>query len=269
MKLGASVLVITGYGVNCERETASAFALAGADTVDNVHFTDILADNSIIDRYSIIAFIGGFSFGDHISAGKVFSAKIKYTVRSSFERFVQRGGLIIGICNGFQTLVKLGLLPAEKGVTFEQTATLTENECGYYYDGWVRLKVNPDSPCVFTKGIDMMEVPVRHGEGRIFFKDEATFDAVKRQQQITVQYCDANGGLVQDFPANPNGSQMAIAGICDPTGRIFGLMPHPEAYINPYTHPNWARSKEEGTLAEHGDGFAVFKNAVDYAKAQL
>ncbi len=266
MSLGARVVIITGYGVNCERETAAAFTHAGAEIVDNIHFTDIVADNTLIDRYSIIAFIGGFSFGDHISAGKVFSAKIKYTVRASFERFVARGGLIIGICNGFQTLIKLGLLPAERGLTFEQTATLTENECGYYYDGWVRLKINPNSPCVFTKNIDTMNVPVRHGEGRIFFKDVSTFAAVQEQQQIVVQYCTEKGDLATEFPANPNGSQLAIAGICDPTGKIFGLMPHPEAYVNPYTHPNWSRLKHEGMLPKHGDGFMVFKNAVDYAR---
>lgn len=266
MSADARVLIITGYGVNCERETEAAFARAGASHIEKIHFTDILENNTILSRFSIIAFIGGFSFGDHISAGKVFSAKIKYTVRVAFEQFVANGGLIIGICNGFQTLVKLGLLPAEKGITFEQTATLTENECGYYYDGWVHLKVNPSSPCIFTKNMDTMFVPVRHGEGRIFFKDDATLHAVRTQQQIVVQYCDTHGNLTMEWPKNPNGSQLSIAGICDPTGRIFGLMPHPEAYVNSYTHPNWSRQQHDEALPNHGDGFMIFKNAVDYAR---
>lgn len=266
MSAEANVLIITGYGVNCERETEAAFARAGAERIEKIHFTDILEDDTLLRRFNIIAFIGGFSFGDHISAGKVFSAKIKYTVRAAFEQFVAKGGLIIGICNGFQTLVKLGLLPAENGVTFEQTATLTENECGYYYDGWVHLKVNSSSPCVFTKNMDTMCVPVRHGEGRIFFKDEATFKTILTQQQIVVQYCDEHGDITSVWPKNPNGSQLSIAGICDPTGRIFGLMPHPEAYVNSYTHPNWSRQHVNNELPEHGDGFMVFKNAVEYAR---
>lgn len=265
----ASVLIITGYGLNCQEETLFAFKKAGADNVEKIHLNDIIEDKTILSRFNIIAMIGGFSFGDHIAAGKVMANKIKYKLADRFRKFVEEKGLIIGICNGFQELVKLGLLPAESGVYFEQTATLTENVCGHFYDGWVRLKVNEKSPSIFTKGVERLYLPVRHGEGRIMFKDEETFKKVLENNQIVFQYIDEKGDVTEKFPHNPNGSVLGIAGLTDKTGHILGLMPHPEAYVLPYTNPEWTYLLKKNSLPEEGDGLILFENAVSYAKENL
>lgn len=257
----AKVLVPVGFGLNCQGETSYAFKKTGADIVDKVHINDIIENQDIIKKYNILAFIGGFSFGDHVSAGKVLANKFKYRLKEQLENFIKKDRLIIGICNGFQTLIKLGLLPSIKGA-FIQEATLTENKCEHFYDGWVKLKVNNKSKSIFTKNLDKIELPVRHGEGRIVFKNKKVLKKLIENNQIVLQYLDDEESITTEYPYNPNGSIKGIAGICDTTGRIFGLMPHPEAYINFYTHPNWrTRSKKE-----HGDGFYIFKNCVDYFK---
>jgi len=257
----AKVLIPVGFGLNCQEETAHAFRESGADIVDKIHVNEIIKNPSNIENYNILAFIRGFSFGDHISAGKVLANKFKYKLKKQLENFIEENKLIIGICNGFQVLVKLGLLPAIKG-SFIQEATLTENKCEHFYDGWVNLKVNKNSKTVFTRNLEKIELPVRHGEGRIVFKNKKILDKLIYNEQIVLHYLDEDDNITTEYPYNPNGSVRGIAGICDTTGKVFGLMPHPEAYIDFYTHPNWRNKPKK----KYGDGYFIFKNCVDYFK---
>ena len=257
------VLVLTGYGINCDYETQTAFAQAGADA-KRVHINDIIDGKVSLDDYQIIAFPGGFSFGDDIGAGKVLAVKFGFSLGEALRKFVSGGNLVIGICNGFQSLTKLGVLPST-GKTDSQEATLTFNDSGRFEDRWVYLKVNEKSPSIFTKNLDRMYLPVRHGEGKFVAANEKIQSSIIRNQQVPLQYCDEQGNPTQEYPLNPNGSPMAIAGVCDPTGRIFGMMPHPEAYLFRTNHPRWTREN----LPEEGIGQKIFHNAVEFARRNL
>jgi phosphoribosylformylglycinamidine synthase len=262
-------LVITGFGLNCERETAAAFEAAGARAA-RVHLNDFLDGHADLAEFHVLAFIGGFSFGDHIGAGTVFANRVKHRLREPLAAFVRAGRLVIGICNGFQTITRLGLVPALDGRLFGQQVALAQNAQGVFRNAWVLLKANPLSPCVFTRGLDTLPLPVRHGEGRFVPADAATLAALQAQNLICLRYADpASGEPTAAFPHNPNGSVDAVAGICDPSGRIFGLMPHPEAYLSPYNHPQWPRQRLAGELPGEGLGLAIFRNAVDFAAAHL
>lgn len=256
-------LVITGFGLNCEAETSFALRTAGF-AVDQVHLSDLLAERARLGRYQLLTIIGGFSFGDHLGAGRALAIRMKYGLAEELAAFVSGGGLVLGICNGFQVLCKLGLLPGFEG-TFDpaagQLVTLTHNDSGVFRDDWVTLCVNPDSPCVFTRGLTRMDVPVRHGEGKFLARDERVLARLKAQHQIVYQYCDEHGRPTMDFPANPNGSALAIAGICDATGRIFGTMPHPEAFILPEHHPDAPRRRALGLPLPEPMGIRIFENA--------
>ncbi len=264
-------LVLTGYGLNCDFETAYAFELAGAQA-RRVHINALIDASVDLDDFQVMAFIGGFSWGDDHGAGVVQAVRMKTKIGDNLLRFVDQGKLVIGICNGFQCLVNLGLLPGIGSDYTRRSVALTFNDCGNFRDDWVHLKVNDRSPCVFTQGQDRLEFPVRHGEGKFVTSDDM-LQALVRQQQVVVQYALADGRPAQGaFPANPNGSVMDIAGICDPTGRVFGLMPHPEGYHHWTNHPTWTRQKElikRGAARPHGGvapGVRIFKNAVDYFK---
>ena len=173
---------------------------------------------------------------------------------------------MFSICNGFQTLTRLGLLPAINGEFFaEQSIALAWNDSGVFRDSWVNLKAELECPCIFTRGIDTLEVPIRHGEGK-FLANSDVLDNIEKHNLVALRYADSKGIPTNEFPHNPNGSLNDIAGICDSTGRIFGLMPHPEAYLSPYNHPNWIRQKESGVLPKEGAGVIVFRNAVNYIK---
>lgn len=262
-------LVITGFGLNCENETAAAFAAAGAQAA-RVHLNDLLDGHRSLREFHILAFIGGFSFGDHIGAGTVFANRVKHRMRGQLEEFVRAGRLVIGICNGFQTITRLGLVPVLGGRLFEQQVALAQNAQGVFRDDWVTLRADPASPCVFTRGLDRLPLPVRHGEGRFVPADAATLQALQDQNLVCLRYADPESGEPTDaFPHNPNGSVDAIAGICDPSGRIFGLMPHPEAYLSPFNHPQWPRQKRAGALPAEGLGLAIFRNAVTFAATHL
>ncbi len=270
------VLIITGDGLNCERETARAFELAGADP-HLVHITDILRREKRLDGYAILAFIGGFSNGDHLGAGTVQASRFRHALREDLQRFIAAGRPIIGICNGFQTVVKMGILPgtppsgstgerADRGGTsgpWQQTATITVNDSGRFEDRWVRLAIDPRSPCIWTRGLKRLFLPVRHGEGKFVMRDRELLERLLRRRQVAARYADNRGKATQEYPFNPNGSLLAIAGICDGSGLIFGLMPHPEAFLSPYNHPSWTRGAALGRpLASEGDGLAIFRNAV-------
>ncbi len=256
------VLVITGVGLNCEKETAAAFTSCGA-TVEQVHLNDLLSGKHKLEEYHILAFIGGFSFGDHLGSGTVFANRIKFNLSEDLRKFVADGKLVIGICNGFQTLTRLGLAPALNGKYLEQQAALMHNDSGVFRDDWIVLKANADSPCVFTKGIDTIRLPIRHGEGKFVAEPEILAE-IEKKNLAAVRYCSPNGGKPNGFPENPNGSLNDIAGICDETGRIFGLMPHPEAFLSPFNAPDWQTQKAEGRLPEWGEGKIIFENAVSF-----
>jgi phosphoribosylformylglycinamidine synthase len=259
------VLVLTGYGINCDYETEYAFNMRRVGgRAERVHVNDLIAkapDGKSLSKYDILVIPGGFSYGDDIAAGKVLANKLRYNLRDQFDRFIEEGKLILGICNGFQVLVRMGLLPAVGGAYGEQQVTVTYNDSNKFEDRWVYLAVNPKSHCIFTKGLDTIYLPVRHGEGKLVARDPGALARLHEGGHVVVQYVDKEG-RADGYPQNPNGSQDSIAGLCDPTGRIFGLMPHPEAYLFPTNHPRWTREK----VPREGMGVAVFRNAVRYVK---
>ena len=270
MASDVQALVITGLGLNCEAETCRAFELAGA-TATQIHLNDLaLGRGPTLDDFHVLAFIGGFSFGDHLGAGAVFANRVRCRLFEPLQRFVDDGKLVIGICNGFQTMTRLGLLPRLEPDSFDRKISLTWNDRGVFHDGWVTLRVDPDSPSVFLSGIERLELPVRHGEGKLVCADDDVRANLADRHLVALQYVDPGTDRpAHAFPHNPNGSDLAAAGLCDTTGRILGLMPHPEAYLYPYNHPHWTRRRIDGPLPEHGEGLAIFENAVRFAAREL
>ncbi|MDZ7372572.1 MAG: phosphoribosylformylglycinamidine synthase I [candidate division KSB1 bacterium] len=258
------VLVLRAAGSNCDWETAHAFQLAGAQA-ELVHVNRLAEDSKRLDRYHILAIPGGFTYGDDVSAGKILANELKYKLGEQVQRFVDEGKLVLGICNGFQVLVKAGLLPYGRIRDGRQLVTLTFNDSGRFEDRWVYLKPDPSSPCVFTRGMEhTITLPVAHAEGKFVPADSGVLELLEANHQIVFRYVGPNGGPAP-YPWNPNGSIGDVAGICDPTGRIFGLMPHPERHVDPTHHPRWTR---EGLRTE-GDGLAIFRHAVQYAREEL
>ena len=253
------VLVLRSAGSNCDQETKYAFDYVGGVS-DLIHVNRLLEGSVKLSDYQILAIPGGFTYGDDISAGKVLANQIKYKLAESLSVFHQSNKLIIGICNGFQVLVKSGLLPAVD-LKAEQSVTLTDNDSGKFEDRWVYLQVNK-SPCPFTQGMkEKVYFSVAHAEGKFVAHDNTVLKNLWENNQVVFQYTTVNDGSV-DYPANPNGSVDNISGICDPTGRVLGLMPHPERHLDPTNHPQWTRFG----LAEEGDGVPIFRNAVEYFK---
>ena len=269
------VCIITGYGINADRELLTAFEAAGSSAF-RVHISDIIENPKIINSYEILAFPGGFSFGDHLGSGKVFANLCRINLKHELRNFVESGRLIIGICNGFQVLVKMGILPNLSG-NWTQDVSLVRNESGKFEDRWVRVNINTSSRCVWTEGLKEMEFPVRHGEGRFVVKSEAVLESLKKEGLIALRYaprlvrrgvgrdCAGNEAEapVLTYPDNPNGSIDNIAGICDTTGRVFGLMPHPEAFLIPENHPRWTRRHKTGEMI-NTSGLLIFKNGIKY-----
>ena len=261
------VCVLRTAGTNCDRETAFAFEKAKAKA-QLVHINSLLAGETLLDGYCILVFPGGFSYGDDIASGKIFANELRYKLADALTKFIHDGKLIIGICNGFQILVKAGILPGNG--EFLQEATLTINDSGKFEDRWTYLRppqtlARKPLCCVWTKGLpEIIYLPVAHGEGKFIAKDRGVSERLKNNGQVVFQYCNGAGKLT-GYPDNPNGSQNNIAGICDTTGRIMGLMPHPERHVACTQHPRRsAKSKKAG-----GDGLQIFQNGVDYAKKYL
>ncbi len=268
-----SAIVLTGNGTNCERETAHACTMVGFDKVDIVTVWELVNGDVELAPYDLLCLPGGFLDGDDLGSAKAQAnrflhtlvTKTKQPLFSQIMTFIGDGKLILGICNGFQLMVKLGLLPA-LGNSFTQQVTLTNNDSGRFEDRWVNLKANKASPCVFTKDIDTLYLPVRHGEGKFVTRDKEVLDQLKAKNQIALSYIDAETRMpTMKYPENPNGSQLSIAGVCDPTGRLFGLMPHPEAFLHKTNHPRWTREN----LPEEGMGPKLFKNALNYISQNL
>ena len=266
-------IVITGNGTNCEMEMAHACRLAGSDVVDIVHISMLLYGEKSLDDYHFLNLPGGFLDGDDLGSAKaganrMLHAKVKgkrENLFDQFARFISLGKLILGVCNGFQLLVKLGMLPGFDGNYRNQTTTLTFNDSGRFEDRWVYLRVNPDSSCIFTRKVTGIYLPVRHGEGKFITKDGDILERLHKDHQIVVEYSHEDfKDATMDYPENPNGAIDGIAGICNETGRIFGLMPHPEAYLHRTNHPRWTREE----LPEEGMGLAIFKNAIDFIRKE-
>lgn len=255
----AKVIVLRTAGTNCDYETVHAFRMVGAD-VDLIHINQLIRGEKELAQYHILALPGGFSYGDDIAAGKLLANELKYRLRKPIEQFVADGKLMIGICNGFQVMVRAGLLPGFDGISDNQEVTLYTNDSGKFECRWVYLKSVENNKCIFTKNIkQIIYLPVAHGEGKFTTINEEILNKLEENNQIVFKYTDASGEC-KGYPWNPNGSDKSIAGICDSTGRIFGLMPHPERYISRYNHPRWTREK----LEDEGDGLAIFRNAVEY-----
>jgi phosphoribosylformylglycinamidine synthase subunit PurQ / glutaminase len=249
------VIVLRCAGINCNDETAFAFELAGAQS-EQVHLNQVLEAPSMLGDYGALAIPGGFSYGDDVAAGKILATELSVALGDALRAFVDRGGLVIGICNGFQALVKTGLLPGRVGPR-TITATVAWNDSHRYEDRWVRARAN-GTRCVFIeKDGAVLELPVAHGEGRFLTRSEDDMREVERAGLVALRYVDAAGGEAR-YPENPSGSPSGVAGICDETGRILGLMPHPERFLFPYQHPRWTREPAR----KEGDGLSIFRAAV-------
>jgi phosphoribosylformylglycinamidine synthase I len=251
-------LILRVPGTNCDQETAYAFQQAGAAT-SLVHVNQLIRHEEHLSSYQILVVPGGFTYGDDISAGKVLANELRLKLGEDIRSFVDQGGLVLGICNGLQVLVKAGILPGTTSGK-EPKITLAANDSGRFECRWVYLSVNEESPCLFTQGISRLYLPVANGEGKVVADDKTL-----ARLNIVLSYTDEDGKASPGYPYNPSGSVADIAGICDSSGRIFALMPHPERHLRGTQHPRWTR---EG-LKEHGDGFQIFLNAVNWAKKSL
>lgn len=258
------VLILRAPGTNCDEETAYAFELAGA-AAERVHVNRLIENPALKDRYQILCVPGGFSYGDDIAAGRILASRLNRHLADMVDSFVHGSGdrLVLGICNGMQVLMRLGVLT--EGVTDDHTpATLTWNDHGRFEDRWVNLVVD-QTPCVFLKDIERMYLPMAHAEGKFVASDPSVTHQLRDQGRLALRYCDGENGNVQEdvlpFPGNPNGADANVAGICDASGRVFGLMPHPERHIDPTQHPYWTRRDDQPS---EGDGMAMFRNAVGW-----
>jgi phosphoribosylformylglycinamidine synthase len=247
-------LILRAPGANCDQETQFAFEQAGA-LADRIHIQQLREQPRLLLHYQILAIPGGFTYGDDVAAGKVLASQLSCFLVETLRQFRDRERLILGICNGFQALLKAGLLlqPDEDG----PLATLAHNESGKFEDRWVHLEANADR-CPFFKGYTRLYLPVAHGEGCFIVREPWILKGLEQTGQVVLRYVEMSGGGA-DYPANPNGSQRAVAGICDATGRVMGLMPHPERHVLPTQHPQWTRLG----LAPEGDGLRLFRNAVE------
>ena len=274
-------LILRAPGINRDEDAAAAVELAGG-CAERVHVNRVVAGGARLSDYGLLIIPGGFSYGDHLGAGKLLAADLVHRLGEQLAAFGADGRPVIGICNGFQVLVKAGILPGtqnaerrtqdERARTSEDSsafsvqrsaflATLTDNQAGRFECHWVRLAADPASRCAFTGGIERpIEVPVAHGEGRFVARDAAALDELRQRGQVALRYVAPEGGPA-GYPDNPNGSDDAIAGVCNPAGNVLGLMPHPEDAIFPQQHPRWTREP----WRTEGDGLAIFRNALRYA----
>jgi phosphoribosylformylglycinamidine synthase len=249
------VLILRAPGANCDEEAQFAFVKAGA-LAERIHINRLRENPKRLLDYQILAVPGGFTYGDDVAAGKILANQLANFLGDVLRQFRDSQRLILGICNGFQAILKAGLLapPDSQG----PLATLAHNEHGRFEDRWITLQAHPGN-CPFLQGIDRLHLPVAHGEGRFLCQSEAVLQGLRQAGQVVLTYCD-DQGKPGTFPINPNGSQGDVAGICDATGLVFGLMPHPERHVLPTQHPRWTRRG----LADEGEGLAIFRNAVRY-----
>jgi phosphoribosylformylglycinamidine synthase len=250
------ILILRAPGTNCDEETAYAFSLAGG-VPESWHINRLLEEPRRVADYQVLCIPGGFSYGDDVAAGRILGNQMQHHLSGVLEEFRATNKLVLGICNGFQILLKTNLLAAPDGKG--AAATLTLNDSGKFEARWVRLKAEANR-CVFLQGIRELELPVAHGEGKFVARDEKVFAEMQASGRLVMRYASAAGSGNVPYPANPNGAMGDVAGICDETGHVFGLMPHPERFVDPTQHPRWTREREH----EAGDGLRVFQNAVRY-----
>lgn len=256
------VLVLRTAGTNCDQETAFAFRSFGAQ-VDLVHINKLYKRDVELGNYHILALPGGFSYGDNIESGRILANEIRIHLGDDIKKFIKDGKLIIGICNGFQVLVKAGILPGDKDAATQNT-TLVSNDSGKFEDRWVYLNVSGKS--VWTDGLeDKVYFPVAHAEGKFVTESKELLSRLKKNGQVAFRYGSLNGKKPA-YPQNPNGSVEDIAGITDKTGRILGLMPHPERHFLFTQHPFWTRLIKK---KKYGDGAKIFENGVKYIKKKF
>jgi phosphoribosylformylglycinamidine synthase len=250
-------LVLRAAGINCDMETDYALNAAGAD-VQRVHINRIIQDKNLLKDFQIAVFPGGFSYGDDVAAGKILANQIIHHLYEPMKKFIDDGKLVLGICNGFQVLVKAGLLPGNNNENHQDQVTITYNDSGKFEDRWVYLSPQTQK-CVFIVPDRQIYLPIAHGEGKVVTKDPDILEKLKSHNHIAFKYVDKNGNE-GDYPINPNGSMDSIASLTDTTGRVLGLMPHPERYVHPTQHPHWTRLEN----GKDADGMTLFTNAVNY-----
>ncbi|MBY0527968.1 MAG: phosphoribosylformylglycinamidine synthase I [Gemmataceae bacterium] len=249
------ILILRAPGANCDAETQFAFERAGG-IPERIHVNRLREQPNLLQRFQVLVVPGGFTYGDDVAAGKILANQLAYFLSDALRQFRDAEKLILGVCNGFQVLLKAGLLipPDEDG----PLATLTNNTSGHFDDRWIYLQAAPGN-CPFLRGCERLHLPVAHGEGNFICREPWFLKGLEQANQIVLRYVDANG-KPGPYPVNPNGSQGDVAGVCDMTGRVLGLMPHPERHVLPTQHPRWTRNG----LAEEGDGLQIFRNAVEY-----
>jgi phosphoribosylformylglycinamidine synthase len=260
------VLILRAPGSNCDLETEHAFTLAGG-AAERWHVNRVLEEANRLSQFQVLCIPGGFSYGDDVAAGRILGNQIQHHLSDALAAFHEADKLILGICNGFQVLLKTNLLAA--GDAQGPTATLALNDSGHFEARWVRLAVEPGK-CVFLEGIREIELPVAHGEGKFVTRDEQIFRDFAAQGRLVIRYTSPDASRSEaatdattsriPYPANPNGAMGDVAGICDESGRVFGLMPHPERFVDWTQHPRWTREPSRAA----GDGLRVFQNAVRY-----
>lgn len=253
-------IVLRAAGINCDMETEYALELAGAKA-ERVHINRIIEDKDALEGFQILVVPGGFSYGDDVAAGKILANQIVHHLYGSVRKFIDDGKLVLGICNGFQVLVKAGILPGN--AEHEPQITITYNDSGKFEDRWVYLAPQTEK-CVFIEKDKQIYLPVAHGEGKVVTKDEATLEKLKSEGHIAFKYVDKDGNE-GSYPTNPNGSVDSIAGLTDATGRVLGLMPHPERHIRSTQHPHWSRLENK----QDGDGMTIFANAVRFVQEKF
>jgi phosphoribosylformylglycinamidine synthase subunit PurQ / glutaminase len=272
-----NTLILSGFGTNCERETAYACERGGAvaGSVHVRHISEIYTGALRLEDYGFLVLIGGFLDGDDLGGARACANRFRYrrlpaggTFLERLQGFVADGRPVLGICNGFQLLVKLGLLPgpgADGAINGQGGVTLTTNAQGRFEDRWVHLRAEPASPCVFTRGIERLDLPVRHGEGRVLGVDDAVLAGLVERKLAPLRYALADGTPTEAYPENPNGSPHGIASLCSPSGTVLGLMPHPEAFNHFTNHPQWTRRPHDPS-SDDGEGLQVFRNAYAYLR---
>lgn len=252
-------IVLRAAGINCDMETEYALELAGAKT-ERVHINRIIEDKNALDEYQIIVIPGGFSYGDDVAAGKILANQIVHHLYEPLQKCIEGGKLVLGICNGFQVLVKAGILPGMNSNNGTGAVTITYNDSGKFEDRWVHLATQTER-CVFIDRGRQIYLPIAHGEGKVVTKDKATLEKLRSEGHIAFKYVDKDG-KEGNYPVNPNGSVDSIAGLTDVTGRVLGLMPHPERHVRATQHPHWSRLNNK----QEGDGVTIFVNAVRFVQ---
>lgn len=252
-------IVLRAAGINCDMETEFALEQAGAEA-QRIHINRIIENKSLLDEFQIIVFPGGFSYGDDVAAGKILANQIMHHLFEPVQKFIEDGKLVLGVCNGFQVLVKTGILPGVNSTNGQASVTITNNDSGKFEDRWVYLAPQSEK-CVFIEPGRQIYLPIAHGEGKVVTKDESVLDELRSGGHIAFKYVNQEGNE-GDYPVNPNGSMDSIAGLTDTTGRVLGLMPHPERFVRPTQHPHWSRLGS----GLKSDGMTIFHRAIKYVR---